>query len=638
MLNVKLFHYQRRPDKDGYDYLIWFSKDSKSKVFYDHWTRVLKNIKDKKIDTVEKKWRVKQDGFNYLKRMEIEMNNPRHSHDVNTCESIIQNPVSGKNSVVSSVEEKIKKIYAARKQQLVNDMEEIKAQDNVVKPEFVIKKTNNKITNYENMGSHLKLEPYKYQKEIIKFCLDRENALIVAPCGAGKTPMMLGIFDEAKRAGKIKGPGIIVVKASLKNQWREEVKKFTNYKAIIVNTLAKMKKNQQAFEDQFKDNDLYILNYETLRDERVKKQIKKIKADFMACDEIQYIKESTTKRSKAIYEFNDVKFRIGATATPVMKNPLDIFGIFKFINPELFPKKDPFGNRYVEFKYYGLVKRPVKAKNEAELNEKISPYMILKSKEEVSEHLPKLNIIKRSCFFTPKQQKMNDKIMLMLDELHQEEHEVIKKLVKSGASTSSELKSIEARVMMYQTFAQMLAVDEKLLKYSDSSRAEEFVTGSPSNKMEVLLELVKEIIDSGEKVAIFSRFVHTEDIIKELLSKDKELKEYKVAIVNGSLNANKRYEELYTKFRDNDDYKVLICSDAAAEGVNLSKCRYIIETDLAQSYAFQTQRHGRIERADSIHETVYVYQLIYENSYDNIAEKIINKKEDYDRKIVKGIN
>ena len=62
----------------------------------------------------------------------------------------------------------------------------------------------------------------------------------------------------------------------------------------------------------------------------------------------------------------------------------------------------------------------------------------------------------------------------------------------------------------------------------------------------------------------------------------------------------------------------------------------MIEIDLAESYALQTQRHGRLERADSIHNTVFVYQLITKNSWDEIALKIINKKQYYDNAIVKG--
>lgn len=70
---------------------------------------------------------------------------------------------------------------------------------------------------------------------------------------------------------------------------------------------------------------------------------------------------------------------------------------------------------------------------------------------------------------------------------------------------------------------------------------------------------------------------------------------------------------------------------------NLSACKYLIEYDLASSYAIQTQRHGRLERADSIHSTVYVYQLIMEDSWDEIALKIIDKKESYDYNIIKSL-
>ena len=127
-----------------------------------------------------------------------------------------------------------------------------------------------------------------------------------------------------------------------------------------------------------------------------------------------------------------------------------------------------------------------------------------------------------------------------------------------------------------------------------------------------------------------------QDVITFRLQKEPELKDVKIAYVNGSLSSEQRYEETYTKFRDNDDYKILLMSDAGAEGVNLSKARYLIEYEPADSYLIQTQRRGRIERADSIHDTVFVYQLVAEKSYDEIALKVIAKKEKYDAVIIKG--
>ena len=71
--------------------------------------------------------------------------------------------------------------------------------------------------------------------------------------------------------------------------------------------------------------------------------------------------------------------------------------------------------------------------------------------------------------------------------------------------------------------------------------------------------------------------------------------------------------------------------------LNLSECKYLIEYDLAVSYAIQTQRHGRLERADSIHKNVFVYQLIGNDSWDVIQQRIIDKKEGFDANIIKSL-
>ena len=179
-----------------------------------------------------------------------------------------------------------------------------------------------------------------------------------------------------------------------------------------------------------------------------------------------------------------------------------------------------------------------------------------------------------------------------------------------------------------------------MLLASDSKAAEEYTTGKSDNKLTLLLDTLEEILDSGEKVCIFSRFAVMQQVITDAIAKaakkNSVFKGVDIAYVRGDLSGEKRYHEVYDKFRDDPNCKILIMSDAGAEGINLGHCKYLIEYDLADSYAIQTQRHGRLERADSVHDTVYVIQLICENSWDEIALKIVNKKERYDATIVKG--
>ena len=532
--------------------------------------------------------------------------------------------------------------------------------------ESIYKELENKfsVDSYFNLGSCMKLQPYDYQKEIANFILHNKKALIVAPCGAGKTPVVICSYLEALHKNVINGPGLIIVKASLKYQWKQEISKFSDLKATVIQTYSELtsnitnriknreskkektkelkeeikqlkKERSQLFKSQFKGYDLYICNYETLLDKEVSKELLTMNLEFVAADEIQYAKSNTSKRNKALAKFGNAKMTIGATATPVQNNPEDIYGLFKFIQPELFPKKSDFSSLYLKYGGYGRV---IGAKNTRQLHTKIKPYMIIKDKKDVAKQLPRLVVNQLYCEFEPEQLEMSNKLLDELAELKRKLEALDKTLSPAEALHNEERAKLDAGIMARQAFAQELANSELLLSESESEMAKQYITGCKENhKLDLLMNLIEEIIESGEKVIVFSKYRRMQNVITNRIKEIKSLKDIKIAYVNGSISGDDRYNEVYTKFRDNDAYKILLCSDAGAEGLNASRCKYLIEYEAADSYAIQTQRHGRLERADSIHDTVFVYQLIVKDSYDEIGQKIINKKRKYDAEIVKGI-
>ena len=577
---------------------------------------------------------------------------------------------------VDRVYDKDRKMYQLASVKELRRLQELLGADSsAVKlaPPPLVKRSAKSLKKFVNIGSTMKLPLFQYQKEVVGLALEKKCALLVLPCGAGKTPIALDIYLEAKQQGFIKRQGLVIVKSSLKKQWSKEVEKFTDLKARVLKTEAEMtgrdvdkvvrlmkqrerierkqdaadkvaeidekiaaitKHAQDMFYSQFKDVDLLICNYETLLDEPVKTELHKCKLDFIMADEVHYIKSPTAKRSLAVQEFADIPFRFGATATPVTKNPEDIFSIFRLIDPTVFPNLKEFGNTYLLRK--GRWGRVVGAKkqNLPKLHNLINPYLIIKSEEEVSKQLPKQFVIPRYCDFEPAQQEMSDKLMAELDDLHMKEDALYAKLGDVDPRTNEDLLAIEANIMARQTFAQELAITEELLRQSDSKMANAYLTGCKSNKMEVMADLVSEIVDSGEKVCIFSRYQRLQDIIVDYLKKAKVETEF--ARVSGKENANARYHEVYEKFAVKDSCHVLLCSDAGAEGLNLSTCKYIIEMEFAESYTLQKQRHGRIKRADSIHNQCIVYQLITNGSYDEIQQKVVAKKQSFDVDIIKG--
>lgn len=465
---------------------------------------------------------------------------------------------------------------------------------------------------------------------------------------------------------------MIVVKASLKTQWLKEIEKFSHLKPIIVRTKSeitesikdKIKRRQarinkldkitdkeqvkalkneieglkaemdQVFIQQFDGSDLYVLNYETLRDVSIRSELHRRKIQFVFADEVHYVKNRDSKRSEALYEFGTAKMKIGATATPVGKNPEDIFGIFKFVCPTLFSSFSNFARLYIKYAGFGKV---AGVKNKEHLLNKYAPHIIVKTKEEISSQLPDLVVIQRYCEMTSDQIDANQKIMIELDDFKAQE-KAIRARCKSEAEVKSnaELMKIGAMILALQTFAQEIADAPQMLLESKSEMSKNYaISNNSSPKLELMAELVEEIINSEEKVCIFSKYERMQPIItKRILEIDKDIK---IAYVNGTIKDKVRYSEVYDKFRDDPEYKVLLMTDAGAEGLNLSKCKYVIEYDLAESFGIQTQRHGRVERSDSVHDTVFVYQLVAKESWDEIAMKIIEKKEGYDSELIKSL-
>lgn len=518
-----------------------------------------------------------------------------------------------------------------------------------------------------NIKVNLKLPPYLYQLQCLDSCINKGTRLIHLSCGAGKTPCALMIYEYLRDNGMLSGQGVIVVKATLKNQWLGEVSKFTDYKASIIDTYKSVtssiqskiktrdkrlkslikdsavenreeiagitneinelkKKAHDDFAKLFsKDNDLLILNFETLDDPEVKSMLKNINPDFWFVDEIDNIKDPDTKRNKNIAEFNSAKFKFGATATPIRKNPVDLYGVFHFLKPDLFPKRSAFEMRYTR-KYFGRI---VGSQNEDELSNMIAPYIFSRTFEEISDQLPQQVVIQKYCELSQKQLFMHRKLMSEIQAFKEEQELLAQRFTPSQLKNNAEYERLNGNIVARQTFAQMLADSEELLQRSDSSLSKQYLTGTKSSKVDLCVDLVRNIIDSGEKVCIFSRYIGMQDILQETFIESGTVEsENSIARIDGSMSADARQEKL-NNYNTSDNCSILLVSDAAESGVNLKSTKYLIEFDLADSAAKQTQRHGRITRADSIHRTVVVYQLIAKESFDEIAMMIIEKKAKY---------
>ena len=466
---------------------------------------------------------------------------------------------------------------------------------------------------WDNIGEGMKLSPYPYQKEAIYYAINNPNSLLILPTGSGKTPIGVGIVSEYDNDNPI----IVCTKTSLKYNWLQEISKFSDIPAKIIETPSKAGKR---FNEQFENCKIYVLNYETLKNKQVYEKLREYNVCGIIMDEMQYVNNHKAQRSKATYQFNDLDLRVGLTATPITNNPLNLYGLFNMIDPTVFQSYSKFSNRYIIWKY----RRPVKAKNVDEMLDKVRPYIFKKDEADIAGQLPELNVLPPIiCSMTDNMREINTIIFDNLEQLN----DVICKLDKKGVpETDPQWIQAQANLQAYQTYAQELADDITLLDTDNAFTKDFNIYDTTNPKLEALLEIIEPILESENKVCIFTKYERMQQIIIQAI-KDKF--SIDVAYVNGSMNAEERFTQAMDRF-NNGSVDVIVATDAMSEGISLYNCKYLVEYEPANSYAVQTQRRGRVKRANSISRISYIYQLITDDSWDNISLKSINKKKGYD--------
>ncbi len=113
------------------------------------------------------------------------------------------------------------------------------------------------MTMTETLKHNLRIEPYPYQQEGIRFGLDKRRLLIGDEPGLGKTLQSIGIVDCADAY-----PCLVICPSSLKINWQREFEKFTHKKALVLDNASR---SAWPYFLQMGMFHVAIVNYESLR-------------------------------------------------------------------------------------------------------------------------------------------------------------------------------------------------------------------------------------------------------------------------------------------------------------------------------------------------------------------------------------
>lgn len=159
------------------------------------------------------------------------------------------------------------------------------------------------------------------------------------------------------------------------------------------------------------------------------------------------------------------------------------------------------------------------------------------------------------------------------------------------------------------------------------------LSGQIASKMHRLLKLLDERRDAEtgriKQTVIFTRFYDTlQDIVKELKKRDRRVLlgsysghggSYYDSAMNAMVSITR--EEVKERFLTGR-IDVLVCTDAAAEGLNLQTADLLINFDLPWNPMKVEQRIGRIDRIGQKHQDIYVENLCY---IDSAEQKVYGR-------------
>ena len=568
---------------------------------------------------------------------------------------------NGATSVEEIIDE-IKKDEEAKTKQVVNDIHE-NYDDSIIVPE-------------------LKLNPFDYQNKGIKFMINSVNAngfaLNADDVGLGKTIQTIGTlkwFIENKGFTHI----LIVCRKSIKNQWADELRKFTDLikdpngkdlyaeynKFDVFITTEKKKEKLEAYEHFTKSRKAFLItNYHNYLNDG-EQMIKDAPIDMCVIDEVHSIKGQNTKMNLAISSVTEGKPTILLTGTPIVSRVKDLFGIFQLANQRYLGNWDTFRDKYLIMSNNSYGEEAVGYKDLEGIRNLVQNVMIRRKADEVSIELPEINMNQINC-------EMDSTQLTLLTNLETIRHNTMERITDLRAKhelTAEELNQLNKYENILKgliSVEQFIADDPAMIMNEREgitgaviSTVKRNANGLPvvdehgnpvreslipkaykgSIKTEATVDKVMEIVDSGEKVIIFTRYTTAVNLLYNRLhvSKGKSKNEDKLIKVlkyTGEENQEER-NKVYKLFTEDDDYQILIGTEAMAEGLNLQIAKYLINYDQPTSAAVKVQRIGRIRRAKSNHSSVFVYDMISKSSetlvintkFGEIEKECITKDE-----------
>jgi len=420
--------------------------------------------------------------------------------------------------------------------------------------------------------------------------------------GLGKTIQVLGVLSLSRR-NKEQGTDLLVVPASLVDNWRLEIERFApELKVLIAHPShipsAELKKLSRKRVDR---HHAVITTYGTvMRTAWIQSHAWR----NVILDEAQAIKNPGAKQTRAVKQLS-AGWRLALTGTPVENHLGDLWSIFDFLNPGLLGSAKAFNT---------LCKSMAEGRRGgyAPLRKLLAPYILRrrKSDKHVIDDLPDKIEVNAYC------------------QLSRRQAALYQQSVGEMSKTIARLDGMQRRGVVLAFLMRF----KQICNHPSHWLGDGSYEPADSGKFSRLRELCESIAARQDKVLVFTQFREMIDPLAGFLA---GIFERSGLALHGGTPVKKR-QGLVQRFQQDDRLPFMVLSlKAGGTGLNLTAASHVIHFDRWWNPAVENQATDRAFRIGQ-KKNVLVHKFVCRGTVEERIDELIAGKQQLSTEILSG--
>lgn len=476
---------------------------------------------------------------------------------------------------------------------------------------------------------------FEFQALGVARCYFERDSLAVWDTGIGKTHLAMALAAVLFEDDLI-DQVVVAAEANKIRDWVEDFGRFTKIEADRYHgTKARREKMRAALPP------VIVSTYETIRNDGASRGRSKNAhwipgplTEALVGKRVLLVFDEVTKlgnRGSGLYKAMETVLRelrkanpeetrtLGMTATPIEKDPSNVFNQARLISPETVGTVAEFAKEHIAA--YDIHDNPIRFKNigagdhelipgQRTLKEKLAPLLQVKSKfdQDVKDQFPK---------------QVEEFESVTLGAKHLDFYRTVEESFYEQEWSEMEERQIFG--VLRQIAGHPMALSRSQGKIAQMITEQIGVEGLRAlgcAKLDAVTEYLKTVVfGQGAKAIVFTFYGQS---ILHLIHEHLRINGFDVVINHGGMSTGARQESIHALRYG--DAQVFLSSDAGSKGLNLPEATYVLNYELPLTYANYRQRNDRVHRIDSLAEIVVTRSFVAENTVEEAIVDLVMRR------------